>query len=426
MSTLALLGGSPCVRGPLPPFRTIGDRERVLVNEVLDGGLLSGFYGSWSPEFFGGPFIQRFEAEWSAAFGVKHSVSVNSNTTGLLAAAGAIGLSPGDEVIVPPYTMSATAIAPLFYGGIPVFVDIEADTFCLDPAKVEEAIGPRTKAIFATNLFGHPAQLAELRKLADRHHLFLVEDNAQGPFAEENGCYAGTIGHIGVFSLNVHKHIQAGEGGVCTTDDDVLAMKMRAIRNHGENVVTAAGLSDIVNTIGLNLRMSELTAAVGIAQLEKGRDIVADRIVIAEQLSKAVAGLPGLRAPIVRSQCRHVYYVWPLLVSPADLGISRSTFVKALFAEGVPVMEGYVAPLYRLPAFRHRLGIGRDGFPFALTNRRYDDVVCPIVERMHEDTLIAYEICGFSPASAQLQQMGDAFSKVITNLGALQTFERAA
>ena len=131
-------------------------------------------------------------------------------------------------------TMSATVMAPLIYGGIPVFVDIEEDYFCIDLNKVELAINSKTKAIIAVNLFGHPAELRRLRDLADKNGIYLIEDAAQCPLASENSFYAGTIGHIGVFSLNYHKHIHTGEGGICCTDDDELALRLRAIRNHGK------------------------------------------------------------------------------------------------------------------------------------------------------------------------------------------------
>ncbi len=171
MSELALLGGNAVISKPLASYRSIGPTEKAAAMEVIELGCLSGFYGSPGPEFLGGPKIRAFEEAWSQRFGVPHTVSVNSNTSGLFAAMGAIGLSPGDEVIVPAWTMSATVVAPLIYGGIPVFVDVEDQTFCMDLAAVEAEITPRTRAIIAVNLFGHPARLAELRRLADRHGL---------------------------------------------------------------------------------------------------------------------------------------------------------------------------------------------------------------------------------------------------------------
>src|SRR4051812_291042 len=185
---LAIHGGAPAVSRPLKPFSGIGARERDAVLKFFDRGTpLSGFHGSAQPTFFGGPEVRAFEAAWCKRFGVTHAVSVNSATSALIAAMGAIGIGPGDEVITSPYTMTATAVAPLFYGGIPVFADIDADYFCLDIASVERAITPRTKAILAVNIFGHPAELKKMRALADARGLYLVEDNAQAVLAEEDG-----------------------------------------------------------------------------------------------------------------------------------------------------------------------------------------------------------------------------------------------
>ncbi|TAK99865.1 MAG: DegT/DnrJ/EryC1/StrS family aminotransferase, partial [Rhodospirillaceae bacterium] len=167
MAQLALLGGTPAVTGPLQAYRTVGAEEESAVLRVMRDGVLSAFLGAWSPEFRGGPEVMALEAEWALAFKCRHAITVNSATSGLIAAMGAIGISPGDEVIVPPYTMSATAMAPLFYGAIPVFADVEPEHYCIDPQRVAEAITPRTKAIIAVNLFGQPADLIALRALAD-------------------------------------------------------------------------------------------------------------------------------------------------------------------------------------------------------------------------------------------------------------------
>jgi len=412
MSRLAILGGEPEVKGALASFNTIGVRERALVDEVLEKGPLSGFYGSWSKEFWGGPMVRRLEETWKRTFLCRHAVSVNSNTSGLIAAMGAIGVGPGDEVIVPPYTMSATVVAPLFYGG--------------NPTLVEKAIGPRTKAILAVNLFGQPARLAQLRALADRYGIRLVEDNAQAPLATEHGRFAGTIGHIGVFSLNVHKHVQSGEGGICTTDDDELALRLQAIRNHGENVAEEIGLADISNLVGFNFRLSELSAAVAIAQIERGQAIVEERVKIAESLTTAVRGLPGIAAPAVREGCRHVYYLWCPRIDATAAGVSRAILLKALVAEGVPLGAGYVPPLYRLPLFRRGIAIGSGGWPFSITGRTYPDGLCPVTERLYERELVTYEVCAYAPTEQQLAQMGAAFAKVWEHRGELAHIEKAA
>jgi perosamine synthetase len=416
---LALLGGEPVVRGPLPRYTSVGAAEADAVRDVVASGSLSGFYGSPGAQFLGGPIVREFEASWSRRFGIEHIVSVNSATSGLVAAMGAVGVGPGDEVIVPPYTMSATAVAPLAYGGIPVFADVEAETFCLDPAAVARALSPRTKAIIAVNLFGHPARLAELRALADRHGVALVEDNAQGPLATEAGRYAGTIGHIGVFSLNYHKHIHTGEGGMCVTRDEALANRLRLIRNHGENVVEAWGVDDLTNMIGFNHRMTELSAAVGLVQLRDADRHVEARERLARRLTEGLSGLEGVTVPVVRQGCRHVYYVWAARLDRAALGVTRDLFARALVAEGIPCSSGYVRPLYLLPLFQRRIALGRAGFPFNLSEVRYERGLCPTVEALHYEQLIGFEICTYEPTDQTADLVIRAFRKVHANRQAL-------
>ncbi|HUK92848.1 MAG TPA: DegT/DnrJ/EryC1/StrS family aminotransferase, partial [Methanomicrobiales archaeon] len=157
MGNLAINGGEPVRKTPYPAYTTIGEEEKRAVLDVLGTSVLSKFLGTWSPEFYGGPMIQGLEREWAARFGVKHAVSMNSATSGLYAAVGAAGVGPGDEVIVSPYTMSASATAAVVYGGIPVFADIDPDIFCISPESIEGLIGPSTKAIIVVDLFGHPA-----------------------------------------------------------------------------------------------------------------------------------------------------------------------------------------------------------------------------------------------------------------------------
>jgi len=412
MSTLALLGGDPVIDGELPPYPSMGEAEERAVVEVVRSGCLSGFFGSPGPEYLGGPKVREFEAAWAARWGIKHAVTVNSNTSGLIAAMGAIGIGPGDEVIVPPWTMSATAMAPLLWGGIPVFADIEDETFCLDVAAVRAAITDRTKAVMVVNLFGHPARLAELRTLCDEHGLKLIEDNAQAPLGAEHGRPTGTIGDIGIFSLNFHKHIHTGEGGICVTDDDDLAKRLQMLRNHGENMTEEWGLADITNMVGMNLRMTELSAAIGLCQLSAIDDHVEQRERLAETLSDGTRDLAGWTVPAVREGCRHNYYEWVVRYDADTVGISRELFSKALAAEGFPHFTAYLAPLYRLPLFQQRKAIGPDGFPFTLTERTYPDGLCPVTERLHEQEAILFEPCAFDVNEATAEKLITAVRKV--------------
>jgi perosamine synthetase len=229
MAKLAINGGEPIRTKPFPIYHSIGESEKRAAMEVLDGKVLSAFLGTWSDNFYGGPRVREFEKYWADYFEVKHAVSVNSATSGLYSAVGAVGISPGDEVIVAPYTMIASATGALVYGGIPVFADIDPDIFCITPDSIRDRITPYTKAIIVVDLFGHPADMDEIMEIAEEHSLKVIEDAAQAPGASYKGRKAGTLAHVGVFSLNYHKTIHSGEGGVVVTDDDEIAERVRTL-----------------------------------------------------------------------------------------------------------------------------------------------------------------------------------------------------
>lgn len=404
----------------LSPYQSIGIPELQALERVVKSGTLSGFYGSWGDEFLGGPEIKNFEDEWSQKFSVKHSVTVNSNTSGLYCALAAIGLSPGDEVIVSPFSMSASAIAPVLYGGIPVFADIDESTFCISIESVQSLITSKTKAVIVVNIFGHPGPLSQLRDICNKHNIYLIEDNAQAPLAKENGKWCGTIGDIGVFSLNYHKHIHCGEGGLCVTDNDDLAFRMQAVRNHSENIVQHEHLNlSPVNMVGFNFRMTEMSAAIGRVQLQKIDSEVSKRIKIAEILSHSVKGLEGLSAPHVRENCSHSYYLWGLKVNAKELGVSRSVFAEALTQYGFPNFLGYTKPLYKLPLFQERIAIGDSGWPFVLSEIDYQRVFCPTAERMYNEELICFETCMYDINEQKAQELGSIIKEVHLSRGSI-------
>lgn len=419
MSTLALNGGAKTIPRPFSRYNSIGAEEAEAAAAVLRTGVLSRFLGSWDQDFYGGDKVREFERAWCEFFGCPHAVSVNSNTSGLIAALGAIGLEPGDEVIVSPWTMSASATAILVWNAIPVFADIEEQTFNLDPMAVERAISPRTRAIVAVDIFGHAADLEALMPLARRHGLKVIEDCAQAPGALCRGRYAGTIADIGVFSLNYHKHIHTGEGGVCVTADDRLAERMRLIRNHAEAVVGDKGETDLVNMLGFNFRLSEVSAAIGLEQLRKLPALVADRQRLAARLSGRLRDLTGLRPPVVRENCTHVYYVYPLLYDPAATGVPRSRIIAALRAEGVPVSGGY-QNIHLLPMYQKRTVYGRHGFPWSAFDPAgaisYDKGICPVAESLHDSRYIGLGMCLYAYTDGDIDLIGDAFAKVWAHL----------
>ncbi|MFH1019057.1 MAG: DegT/DnrJ/EryC1/StrS family aminotransferase [Pseudomonadota bacterium] len=429
---LAIHGGTPVRTRPFPRHKTIGLEEQEAVAKVLESGVLSKYLGCWHEDFMGGPEVRALEEEWSAHFGVKHAIAVNSCTSGLYAAVGAIGTEPGDEIIVTPYTMSATATAPLIYNAIPVFADIEEDCFCLDPEAVEAQITSRTKAIMVVDLFGQPYDADAINALAVKHGLYVIEDTAQAPGASYRGKAAGTLGHLGVYSLNYHKHIHCGEGGVVVTDDDQLADRVRLIRNHAEAVVEAKGMTNLVNMIGFNFRMTEMEAAVARCQLRKLPALLEKRWENCRYLAAGLADIPAIRPAVIREGCEHAFYVQACKFDGQVAGISRDRFIEAVRAElpvfegrekeGVKIGCGYVRPLYLQPIFQKKIAYGTGGYPFVNqsgNNVSYEKGICPVCERMHEKELFTHEMIVPSMDRPDLDEVLQAFVKVWENREAL-------
>lgn len=421
---LALLGGTPVNSKPTPRYNTIGAEEKAAVLEVLDLGELSGFVASADEFFWGGKQVRALEAAFKSHFGVKHAIAVNSATSALHCATSATGIGPGDEVICTPYTMSASATAILMTGAVPVFADIEDRTFGLDPKSVADNITPQTKGIMAVNIFGHGARLDELRAIADKHKLFLIEDNAQAPDAIYRGRKTGTIGDCAVFSLNRHKVIQSGEGGVLITNDDDIALKAALLRNHGEVIVEGMGVKDIVNTVGLNYRMTEMEAAVARIQFGKLGALNAHRQRLAKRLSEGLAKLPGFTPPVVEKDCTHVYYIYTMRYDAKATGIPRELFAKAMMAEGFFLRGGYVKPVHLEPLYQKKICFGPNGFPFTANPRNlnlsYAKGICPTVERLHELEAMQTNLIYPPLDEAFIDRFLEAFEKILANRDALR------
>ncbi len=427
---LAINGGTPVRTQLFPAYNTIGEEEKKAVMKVLDSGNLSQYLGAWTHDFLGGPTVRAFEEEWSRVIGVKHSISVNSNTSGLFTAVGAIGIQPGDEVIVSPYTMSASAIAPLIYGGIPVFADIDPLTFCMDPKSIEARITSRTKAILVVHIFGHPADMDSIMALAKKHNLYVIEDCAQAPMGKYKGQPVGTIGDLGVFSLNYHKHIHTGEGGVITTNNTVLAERCQMIRNHAENVTAPREEKDLTNLIGYNYRMTEIECAIGIEQLKKLPSLLQQRLDNVAFLNEKLAAFPAFEIlPMPAGGSVNTYYVYPVKFNKEIAGIERNKFVDALKAE-IPsavlretaplIGAGYVKPLYLQPIYQQKAAWA---FNPALYKGdvSYEKGICPVTEKMHFEVLFTHEYMRPGMTKEDMIDVVNAMEKIFENIDELKS-----
>ena len=300
----------------------IGEEEKAAVMRVLESGQLAQ-----------GPVVEEFEEAFARWIGVDHAVAVSSGTTGLHLALLAHGIGEGDEVITTPFTFIASANAALYVRASPVFVDIEPETFCIDPNQVEAATNPRTRAILPVHLYGHPAAMPELGKL-------VIEDAAQAHGATVHGKKVGALGNTAVFSLYPTKNMTSGEGGFVTTDDATIAGTVRKLRQHGES---ERYHHDVV---GYNFRMTDIAAAIGLAQLRKVDRFNEARRRNAEILNRGLAGVAGLTVPSERPGYGHVYHQYTVRVAR-----DRDGLRKRLAGRGIGTGVYYPIPLHQQPVY---------------------------------------------------------------------------
>lgn len=322
---------------------TLSAKAPELVLEALSSTWISG-----------GPFVDRLERELPARLGAGHGVAVSNGTTALHLALLALGIGPGDEVIVPGYTFVAPANMVLAVGAIPVYADVDPDTWCLDPASVEAAITDRTRAIMPVHLYGNVADMAALRAIAHRHSLVIVEDTAEAAFSRLEGKCAGTFGNAGTLSFHATKTLATGEGGMVLTDDPGLAERMRTIRDHGMR----RGRRYWHDVVGYNFRMPNLQGAIGCANLAEMDHTLAAREHIYNTYRCHLAGIPGLRLQGITPGCTPA--LWALAVQLIDdrapeLVMARRDAVLAAMGEaGIECRPGFYAfsmlPPYDAPS----------------------------------------------------------------------------
>lgn len=414
---LALLGGSPVRSKPFPAHPVIGADEKRAVLEVLESGRLSTFIASPGEHFLGGKNIKEFERCFAEYHRVEHAVAFNSATAALHAAVVGVGVEPGEEVIVPPYTFTSTATCALMQNAIPVFADIEDVTFGLDSAAVERAISPLTRAIILVHLFGHPGNIDAIMKIARQHNLKVIEDCAQAPGAKWKGLRVGTFGECGVFSFTESKTITTGEGGMLITNDAGIAEAARMVRNHGEMIADGQKERSYSSSmLGWNYRMTEIEAALGIVQFGRLEELNNQRIELARHLSEKIQGVDGISAPVTVAGAEHVYYVYAMKYDEQRAGLSRDAFVAALNAEGIPISGGYVRPLYLAPLYQNRRHAALKNY---CGNARYEKGTCPAAERMHEREVMLTGVVRFPTTERDMDDIADAIEKVMEQKNSL-------
>lgn len=423
MAILALFGGKKMREKPFPPHPIIGEEEKRAVTEVLESGKLSTFIAQPGEHFLGGEKIRLFEKEFANYHGVKYNVAFNSATAALHAAVVACGVKAGEEVIVPPYTFTSTATCALMHNAIPVFADVQPDIFCLNPVATEKVITSRTRAIIPVHLFGHPTDMDKIMNIAKKYKLKVIEDCAQAPGAMYKGRPVGTIGNCGVFSFQETKNIMAGEGGMLITNDEEIGQIAQMVRNHGEVILENVGRRTYSSEIlGWNYRMTELEAALGLAQLKK-LDIYNNwRIELANYLNESLDEIKGLTPPVVYPECKHVYYVYAMKYDEEKVGIPRDVFVRALVAEGIPFSTGYVKPLYLNPIYHENKPFIYKYFGMEIS---YDKGICPVTERLYEKELILTAVCRPPATREDMDDVVKAINKVLENKTELKRLQNS-
>lgn len=347
-----------------------GDLEVQAVREVIESGYLTQ-----------GPKTAAFEASIREYTSARHAAAVSSATTGLHLALVALGVQSGDEVIIPGFSFPATANAVVQQGAIPVFVDIDIETFNLDPALLEQAITERTRVIMPVHAFGLCADMDAINEIAARHGIPVLEDAACALGGTYNGRHAGTLGTAGVYSFHPRKIITTAEGGMITTDDDDLAARIAVLRAHG--AVRGELFMEFVDA-GFNYRLSDVHAAIGLAQMQRVHEIVDGRRAAAGLLAERLEGIEGVRLPGTPEGTAHTYQSFVVLL---DDGIDRDEVIRRMRTRDIETTLGTYG-MHLQPYFRERFGISDEQLP-QTTRAHHQALTLPLYPQLTEDDMDA-------------------------------------
>lgn len=416
---LAISGGTPVLqRTDFKNWPIITDDDRRLINQVLDSGIMAGGTA---------PQVSALEKEWADYTGAKHCLTTTSGTAALHMALAAVDVGPGDEVITSAFTFLASASCALHQNAIPVFVDIDPRTYNMDPAKLEEAITPRTKAIIPVHIQGLPADMDPIMEIAKRHDLYVIEDACQAHGATYKGKKVGTIGDIGTFSLNNFKNLCGGEGGLYITDNDVYLNKGMLVRCFGDEIDEVSHRRQYnASILGYMYRNQELPAALTRAQLMHLNENNEVRIANANYLTQELGKIPGVIPPYCPPEYTHVYFMYNVRFDPEAAGVDcesrnfRIAVEKALYKEGMLVGQWQTMPVPAQDIFQQKLGYGGSHYPWVVNEAKgisYDYRVedYPVAQRLCDTYTIVHGI--HAPNDLELmQKFVEVFHKVFDNM----------
>jgi perosamine synthetase len=378
-------------------FNPIGTQELYSATKVIKSGKLSGFLAGTGKEFLGGEYVREFEKKLQKYFKVRYAITVNSWTSGLVAAIGALSPKAGDEIILPTWTMSACVAAILNWKATPVLCDIKNDDFTIDVKKVENLITKKTIAVLAVDLFGNPCDYKELLNLKKKYKIKIISDSAQAITAKYKNRYVSTFVDIGGFSFNRHKHINTGEGGVLITNNRIYAKKLRLLRNHAESSLQSNN-HKMSNMFGFNFRLGEIEAAIGIEQLKKLNNIVKDRRMIAKNLTLGLQKLKGLNVPQEDPLKINVYYFYPMSLDKELIKTDKKKIIYLLEKEGVQGICSEYSSLHLLPILKK--------------NNLKLKKLFSVAEKLNKKTFIAIKLCLLSLDKNDVKLIVKAFEKV--------------
>ncbi|HZQ25977.1 MAG TPA: UDP-4-amino-4,6-dideoxy-N-acetyl-beta-L-altrosamine transaminase [Terriglobales bacterium] len=384
MSTSPTTGQMLAIDGGMPVRSTLLPYGRQSVDQVDIQAVVDVLRSDWLTT---GPRVEEFENAFAEYVDAGHAVSFSSGTAALHGAAFAAGLTAGDEAITTPLTFCATANCVLYQSARPVFADVCGDTLNLDPERVAERVGPRTRAVIPVDYAGHPADLTPILNLAEKHGLTVIEDACHSLGAEYRGRRVGAMAHMTVFSFHPVKHVATGEGGMVTTDRSDFARRLRQFRNHGITTDARQRQSSgqwhyEMISLGFNYRLTDIACALGLSQMKKLPENLAWRRQIALTYTKAFEELRGVVTPVVRSDVNPAWHLYPIRVDAAKLSVGRAEVFRALRAENIGVNVHYI-PVHLHPYYREQFGFKPGDYPIA--ERAYEQLISlPMFHGMSE------------------------------------------